>query len=89
MRKQIAWNVWAWVAAALAAWAARRATTMVWVRLTDGDDPVDPVDGGSSWGEAAAWAVIAGVIAATARVLARRGAGEAWEAVTGEAPPGV
>jgi len=89
MRKQMAWNVWAWVAAAGAAWAARKATSAVWVRLGDGDDPVDAVDGDSSWGEAVAWAVIAGVIAATARVLARRGAGEAWEAVTGEAPPAI
>ena len=86
MRKQMAWNVWAWVAAAGAAWAARQATSAVWVRFGDGDDPVD---GDSSWGEAVAWAVIAGVTAATARVLARRGAGEAWEAVTGEAPPAI
>lgn len=89
MRRQIAWTAWAWIAAAGAAWAGRKATTAIWMRLTGSDDPTNPADGDTSWVEAVGWAVVAGVIATTARVLAKRGASQAWHAVTGEAPPGA
>lgn len=89
MRKQIAWNALAWVAAAGAAWAARKATTRVWAQIADNEEPSNPAKRGTSWAEALGWAVLAGAVATTARVLAQRGAARAWEAATGETPPGV
>ncbi|HSM43758.1 MAG TPA: DUF4235 domain-containing protein [Acidimicrobiia bacterium] len=89
MRKQIGWNILAWVAAAGAAWAGRKATTLVWAQITDNEEPSNPAKHGTSWAEALGWAVLAGAIATTARVLAQRGAARAWEAATGETPPGV
>ena len=89
MKKETTWNVVAWVAAAGAAWAGRKAATAVWTRVSDSQAPVNPAHRDTSWSEAVAWAVIAGAIAATARVLARKGAATAWESFTGDAPPGV
>jgi hypothetical protein len=89
LREKLVWKALVGLSAVAAAWAAREATTAVWSRISNSDDPSNPADADSSWGEALAWAAVAGVIAATARVVARRGATEAWEAFTGEAPPCV
>lgn len=89
MSKQIAWKALALVAAGAAAWAGRKATTLVWTRISDSDEPSNPARRDTSWGEAIGWAVLAGAIAATARVLAQRGAAQAWEATMGESPPAV
>lgn len=89
MKKQIAWKILALAAAAGAAWAGRQATTIVWTRISGNDEPSNPASRETSWGEALGWAVLAGAIATTARVLAERGAAQAWEAATGETPPGV
>ena len=89
MSKQIAWRILALVAAGAAAWAGRRATTLIWTRISDSDEPSDPARRDTSWGEAIGWAVLAGAVATTARVLAQRGAAQAWEAATGESPPAV
>lgn len=87
--KRVSWNALAWVAAMGAAWAGRRVATLVWSQFSDTDRPVNPADRSVTWAEAAGWAVMAGMLAALGRVLARRGAAAAWEKVTGDAPPGV
>lgn len=89
MRKQIAWNAVAWVAAVGAAWAGRKATTLVWAQIAGNEEPSNPAKRGTSWAEALGWAVLAGAVAMTARILAQRGAARAWEVATGETPPGV
>lgn len=89
MSKQIAWKALALVAAGAAAWAGRQATTLIWTQISDSDEPSDPARRDTSWGEAIGWAVLAGAIATTARVLAQRGAAQAWEAAMGESPPAV
>ncbi len=69
--------------------AARKAATAAWSRLSDRNPPVNPADRTISWGSALGWALVAGLAAGVARVVARRGAAAGWQSVTGEAPPGV
>lgn len=83
------WKIVAWISTAAAAWAARKAAGAVWSRVSDTEGPVNPADRSASWTEAFAWAAVAGLAAALARVLARRGAAVAYESVTGETPPGI
>ncbi len=87
MAGDIAWKALSWTAAVGAAWAGRKAATALWSEVAETEPPVNPADRSVSWAEAAGWATIAGLTAAVARVLARRGAAAAWEGVTGEQPP--
>lgn len=89
LRAQMIWKIVAWISTAAAAWAARQATAVVWSQVSDTEGPVNPADRSASWTEAFSWAVVAGLAAALARVLARRGAAAAYESVTGETPPGI
>lgn len=89
MNQKLAWNVFATLAAAGAAWAGRKAATSIWSGISSAEAPVNPADRSVTWQQAAGWAVLAGLTAAMARVLARRGAAAAWETVKGDAPPGV
>lgn len=89
MNQEMLWNVLAAVAAAGTAWAGRKAATALWSRVSDAEGPVNPADRSISWTDAVGWALVAGITAAMARVLARRGAAAAWQKVTGETPPGV
>lgn len=87
--KKTTWNVLAATAAIGAAWAARQAATALWHRMSDAEPAEDPADRTVSWGQAAGWAVLAGIAGGLARVIATRGAAAAWQGVTGETPPGV
>lgn len=89
MNQKTVWNISATLAAAATAWAGRKAATALWSRVSDAEGPVNPADRSINWADAVGWALVAGVTAAMARVLARRGAAAAWEKVTGDAPPGV
>lgn len=85
--RETIWSVLAWTAAAAGAWAARKAATQLWSRLTDTEAPANPADRSVTWYEAGGWAALAGGAAGIARVLGRRGAAKAWEGVTGDTPP--
>lgn len=58
-----------------------------------GDDdqgpPFNPADRRVTWATAMQWGVAAGVGAGIAHVLSQRVAAAGWEAVTGDAPPGL
>lgn len=87
--QKILWNAVAALAAFASAWAARKTATMLWTRVSDAEAPINPADRSVGWSEAIGWAVVAGIAAGMARVVGRRGAVAAWEAATGETPPGV
>ena len=86
---RIAYRLVAGGAAVLFAWAARQAAQVVWSQFSDTDSPVNPESDDATWPQAVAWAVLAGVAAGSARVLARRGSAAVWKQVVGEEPPTV
>ncbi len=66
------------MAAALAALGAatlmRKSLEKVWLKVTGKEAPVNPESSETSWGEAAAWAMVSGALLGLARLAARRGA---------------
>ena len=87
--KRILWQVLVWATAALAVWAARKATRATWSRFSDSENPQNPFDESTTWLEAAGMAGVLALAAFVARRVARRGAEKAWTMATGEAPPGA
>jgi hypothetical protein len=80
------WRMTGAAAGVLAAALARRAIEQAWRSARGTDPPSNPASPETSWGEALAWAVASGVALAVVRLVAQRGAAEAWRAVTGEYP---
>ena len=60
-----------------------------WRRTRGGDPPSNPAAPGTKWSEALIWAASSGVAMAVTRLVAQRGAAEAWKATTGGYPPGL
>jgi len=60
-----------------------------WRRAKGGDPPTNPAAPGTRWSEAVIWAAASGVAMTVARMVAQRGAAEAWKATTGGYPPGL
>jgi Protein of unknown function (DUF4235) len=69
--------------------AVRKAADTAWVKVRGYPPPKNPAAPGVSWPDAAAWAAVSGVLYATARLVAARGAAAAYQKVTGHLPPGV
>lgn len=74
------------IAAGLGARALLRAS---WRRTVGGDPPTNPASPSTRWSEALTWAVASGVAMAVTRLVAQRGAAEAWKATTGSYPAGL
>jgi hypothetical protein len=60
-----------------------------WQQWKGSDPPTNPASPSTKWSEALAWAVACGVAIAVARLVAQRGAAEAWKAATGSYPEGL
>jgi len=60
-----------------------------WRRATGGNPPTNPASPSTTWSEAIGWAAASGVALAVARLVAQRGAAEAWRAKTGSYPEGL
>jgi hypothetical protein len=83
-----------WKAVGLASGAAAGAATRAalhagWKRARGSDPPANPAAPGTSWSEAVIWAASSGVAMAVIRLVAQRGAAEAWRASTGSYPAGL
>jgi len=64
----------------------RRILVVVWKQVAHDDPPANPAARGVSWPQALTWAISSGVALAVTRLVAQRGAAEAWKAVTGDYP---
>lgn len=74
----------------IAAGAGTRAALRAgWRRTHGGDPPTNPASPTTRWSEALIWAVASGVAMAVTRLVAQRGAAEAWKATTGDYPAGL
>lgn len=87
--KGMAWKV-VGAASGMAAGAATRVVLRrAWRRSRGDDPPANPAAPGTRWPEALAWAAASGVAMAVTRMVAQRGAAEAWRSRTGAYPPGL
>ena len=74
----------------VAAGSATRALLRVaWRHTRGGDPPTNPASPSTQWSEALIWAIASGVALAVTRLIAQRGAAEAWKATTGSYPAGL
>ena len=87
--KRLLWKVVGTLTGVGAGIATKSLLKLVWRRLRGGDPPTNPAAPGTSWGEALAWAASTGVAVAVTRLVAQRGAAEAWKATGGSYPPGL
>ena len=65
---------------------ARKALERLWFATRGQEPPSNPASSDTTWGEALAWAAASGVALAVTRLVAQRGAADAWRAFTGSYP---
>ena len=68
---------------------ASKLAERVWLTIRPGDPNRDPAAPDASWVDALAWALVSAIGLAVGRVVALRGAADAWRVVTGDEPPGT
>ena len=64
----------------------RKILVVAWKQVAHDEPPANPAAKGVTWPAALMWTVSSGVALAVARLVAQRGAAEAWKAVTGDYP---
>jgi hypothetical protein len=80
------WRVVGMGAGLAAGLVTRRTLDALWQATKGEDPPANPASPHTTWAEALAWAVASGVALAVTRLVAQRGAAEAWRAVRGSYP---
>ena len=80
------WKVVALASGAAAGAATRSVLHFGWRRAKGSEPPANPASPRTSWPEALIWAAASGVAMAVTRLVAQRGAAEAWKASTGRYP---
>jgi hypothetical protein len=83
------WKIAGGLAGAAAGWLTRTTLRALWRRGKGQEPPENPASRSASWPEALVWAIGSGVALAVARLVAQRGAAEAWHAATGSYPDDV
>jgi hypothetical protein len=67
----------------------RKAADTAWLKVRGYPPPKNPAAPGVTWPDALAWAAVSGVLYASARLVAARGAAATYEKLTGRIPPGL
>ena len=80
------WKVVGIASGVAAGMGTRKVLRAGWRRTKGGDPPTNPAAPSTTWSEALGWAVASGVALAVAKLVAQRGAAEAWKAATGSYP---
>jgi hypothetical protein len=89
MNERQVWRVVGVVAGVAAGAATRKAMTAGWKHFAHDEPPSNPASPRTSWSAAITWSVATGVALAVSRLLAQRGAAEAWKTATGDYPEGL
>ncbi len=84
--RDIVWKGVGAASGALAGMATRKLLTSAWRRTKGGNPPTNPASPSTTWSEALVWAISSGVALAVTRLVAQRGAAEAWRKATGSYP---
>jgi hypothetical protein len=87
--RRLLWKAVGSLSGAAAGAATRKLLLVAWRRTRGSDPPTNPAAPGTRWSEALIWAASSGVALAVTRLVAQRGAAEAWKAKTGTYPPGL
>ncbi len=87
--KRALWKVVGTLTGILSGMATKKVLQAGWKKVRGGDPPTNPAAPGTSWKEALIWAASSGVAMAVTRMVAQRGAAEAWKAKKGSYPPGL
>ena len=77
------------LAGAAAGVATRFVLKQGWRKTKGGDPPTNPASPDTTWKEALAWTAASGVAIAVTRLVAQKGAAEAYKKKTGRYPPGL
>ena len=83
------WKVLGMASGMVSAAATRAVLRACWRRAKGGNPPTNPASRSTTWGEALVWAASSGVAMAVTRMVAQRGAAEAWKKELGSYPPGL
>ncbi|WP_460683234.1 DUF4235 domain-containing protein [Modestobacter lapidis] len=67
----------------------KKAADSAWLRLRGYPPPKNPAAPGVTWPDALAWSAATGVLYASARLVAARGAAATYQKLTGKLPPGL
>lgn len=86
---RLLWKALGSFSGAVAGWTTRSLLRAGWKRARGGDPPANPASPSTAWSEALIWAAASGVAIAVTRLVAQRGAAEAWKATTGQYPAGM
>ena len=86
---KIGWKVVGITSGLLAARTSKAVLEKTWTKTKGTEPPRNPAAPGTTWTEAISWAVASGVAIGIARLLATRGAAQAWRKTTGKLPPGL
>jgi NADPH:quinone reductase-like Zn-dependent oxidoreductase len=87
--RRLLWKAVGSVSGIAAGSATRALLRAVWRRTRGGDPPTNPASPSTRWSEALIWAAASGIAMAVTRLVAQRGAAEAWKARSGSYPPGL
>ena len=85
----MSWKLLGTGAATLSGIAVRKLTDAAWYAARGTKPPKNPAAPGVTWPDALAWAAVSGVLYASARLVAARGAAAVYRKLTGELPPGI
>jgi len=89
MDEHARWQVLGGLTGIAAGFAVRKALRGVWAGATGKEPPANPAAPGTTWTEALTWALVSGALIAVGRMVAQRGAAEAWKSRVGSYPPGL
>jgi hypothetical protein len=67
----------------------KKAADTAWLKVRGYPPPKNPAAPGVTWPDALAWAAVSGVLYASGRLVAARGAAAVYQKLTGELPPGI
>jgi hypothetical protein len=89
MDQRLAWRAIAVGSGLAAGLAARAALNVAWKKIEHADPPANPASRRTSWPVALTWTISVAIAMGVARLVAQRGAAEAWRAATGSYPEGL
>ena len=86
---KVGWKVVGITSGLLAARTSKTVLDKTWQKTQGDEPPRNPAAPGTTWPKALSWAVASGAGMAVARLIAMRGAAQAWKKTTGKLPPGI
>jgi hypothetical protein len=86
---KVGWKVVGITSGLVAASTSKKILDTTWKKTQGDEPPRNPAAPGTTWPKALSWAVASGAGMAVARLVAMRGAAQAWKKTTGKLPPGL